>query len=199
MPQTYKGVTIPSYADTADAVQGFAQFVDSAGALGVCTSATRPAAPQVGHTVYNTDLDAHEVFNGASWVRVGAPIGDTHSWAVSAGPAITVNESDVHRVGSMVHVGFRMVLAEPPTGGFMKWDLSGVPAMLPRNTGVSAIVDDTSANGSRRLPLSGWAQPGASWIEVRLSGLDTVNGDLGGTVITTGDIILGGFVYPTAT
>lgn len=73
MAQTYKGTTIPAYADTSDGVKAFQDFVDNGGAVSRVTSAARPAAPQTGQLIFNITDARYEYWTGSAWVPLGPP------------------------------------------------------------------------------------------------------------------------------
>lgn len=72
MSQSYKGMTIPAYADSADGPLAFQDFVDSGPIPRFADATARDAAiatPVAGQMVYNTTTGLFEAWNGASWVQ----------------------------------------------------------------------------------------------------------------------------------
>ena len=70
MSQSYKGLTIPSYTDTADAPNAFQDFTDSGPIPRFADGTARDAAiavPLEGQMCYNTALGTFQYYDGASW------------------------------------------------------------------------------------------------------------------------------------
>lgn len=49
-----------------------------------CTSATRPASPDEGMTVYETDTDRYSTYTGSAWVTLGQTITGTYTPTLTA-------------------------------------------------------------------------------------------------------------------
>jgi len=50
----------------------------------VCTSGTRPASPNEGMTVFETDTDRYSVYTGSAWVTMGQSITGTYTPTLTA-------------------------------------------------------------------------------------------------------------------
>ena len=156
MPQTYKGVTIPSYADPADGVVAFQGFVDAGGGIGQVTTATRPAAPQVGHTIYNTTEDRHEVFNGSGWVPLTQLTAYNMNVTVISGDGMTFVDTDCWRSGHLVSGVIQAQVATDAGAGFLRWDITGLPRMHQALATVCGMA--TIPNGGDRRAFGGLLQ-----------------------------------------
>jgi len=78
MSQSYKGLTIPAYADSADGPVAFSDFVDSGPIPRFADATARNAAiasPVEGMVVYNLALDQYEVYDGTGWTTPFPNIG----------------------------------------------------------------------------------------------------------------------------
>ena len=69
---TRLGLTKPSSSDNVsiDQLNANADKLDAAVGTFVCTSATRPASPWNGLTIYETDTQKTYVYNASSWTLV---------------------------------------------------------------------------------------------------------------------------------
>lgn len=70
MPQTYKGVSIPAYSDTADGPAAFRNLIDGGGAISRVASGQKPAAPVEGQVIWNTTDKRFEYWNGSAWTAL---------------------------------------------------------------------------------------------------------------------------------
>jgi hypothetical protein len=74
-----------------------------------CTSTTRPASPNEGMTIYETNTDTFKVYDGANWIDFGRSVVEswqTYTPTLSGGWALgngTIN-GRFHRVGKIVTV-----------------------------------------------------------------------------------------------
>lgn len=66
MPDTYKGLSVPRYDETADGVSAFKDFVDSGPVPRAANAAALPSPNVTGAVAYNLDTDALLVKSGAS-------------------------------------------------------------------------------------------------------------------------------------
>lgn len=71
MPDTYKGLTVPRYDETADGVAAIKNLVDSGPIPRATGPGTLPASPVVGQIAYRTDSAELLVYSGATvgWTR----------------------------------------------------------------------------------------------------------------------------------
>lgn len=92
MPQTYKGASIPAYADTADAPLAFRNLIDNGSVVSRVASGQKPATPVEGHLIWNTTDKRYEYWNGTAWVTLhlgdGGPRGYVTEVSTSAGLTI---------------------------------------------------------------------------------------------------------------
>jgi hypothetical protein len=78
MSQSYKGHTIPAYADAADGPLAFSDFVDSGPIPRFADATARNTAiatPTEGQLCYNLALDQLEIYNGTGWISFGINVG----------------------------------------------------------------------------------------------------------------------------
>lgn len=98
MSQSYKGLTIPSYSDSADGPAAFSDFVDSGPVARFADATARDAAitsPTAGQIVYNIALARFEAYNGTSWAQPWiAPSGGTMSGILDMGNQRIQNLAD---------------------------------------------------------------------------------------------------------
>lgn len=64
------------------------------GGTGVCTSATRPAAPYEGQVIYETDTDKAYVYSGSAWGQLGLTFSPPACRVYSSVNIATVNATD---------------------------------------------------------------------------------------------------------
>lgn len=121
-----------------------------------CTAATRPASPNEGMTIYETDTDLYRVYNGSIWVESGRQIGTTFATYTPtlSGSGWTFGSPTVTglftQVGKSVTVGFTIVWAGGVTVGGSRIEIS-LP--ITARTGVGGVTkwsgmgyrDDVSA------------------------------------------------------
>lgn len=71
MPDTYKGMTVPRYDETADGVLAIKNLVDSGPIPRANSQGTLPANPVVGQIAYRTDIHDILIYSGptAGWTR----------------------------------------------------------------------------------------------------------------------------------
>lgn len=165
MSQSYKGLTIPSYSDTADAPAAFQGFVDSGPIPRFTDSTARDAAivsPVEGMMCYLTGSDELQIYNGASWGSAFVKAtGDTMSGDLNMGSnqitALGNPATDTDAV-SRGYMEMTVEFAKPGTlstqTGASRWyppynisivDVSASVGTAP--TGSSLIVD-VNKNGS---------------------------------------------------
>ena len=92
MPQTYKGVSIPAYSDTADAPTAFRNLIDGGSAISRVASGQKPAAPVEGQMIWNTTDKRYEYWNGSAWTVLargdGGPRGFVQEFTATGGGTI---------------------------------------------------------------------------------------------------------------
>lgn len=95
MPQTYKGVSIPAYSDTADAPTAFRNLIDGGSAISRVASGQKPAAPVEGQMIWNTTDKRYEYWNGSAWTVLargdGGPRGYITESSISGSLLIAVS------------------------------------------------------------------------------------------------------------
>jgi hypothetical protein len=109
----------------------------------VCTASTRPASPNEGMTIYETDTDLYRVYNGSTWVESGTQIGTTFAtytptlsgsgWTFGA-PTVT---GVFTQVGRSVTVAFNIAWAGGVTVGGSRIEIS-LP--VTARTGVGGVT-----------------------------------------------------------
>lgn len=111
---------------------------------GICTSATRPAAPYDGQVIYETDTDRAMVWDNSAWVVLSA-MGSwtTYTPVLSQGVTITktVNHARYIQFGKIVMGSVYMTATSSGTVGLTL--RSGFPV-----TPVSSIFNNTQSFGS---------------------------------------------------
>ena len=85
----------------------------------VCTSSTRPASPNEGMTIYETDTDQIRTYNGSAWKVTGAAPWTSFTPVIAGLGAPTVGNGTITgeycRVGDTVHVYIRLVVGSTTT------------------------------------------------------------------------------------
>lgn len=83
-----------------------------------CTSSTRPASPDEGMTIYETDTDRVLVWDASAWRIVREP---AQSWTPtitqSATVTTTVTRANYHRVGAFVYAQADLAITGTGTAG----------------------------------------------------------------------------------
>ena len=151
----------------------------------VCTSSTRPASPETGAMIYESDTGRILVYSGTAWVSpasVNAPPAVNYVWnpfsittgtlvnqTVNAAPSSTPTSQGGWSIASGV-----ITYPEPGiyTSSMYASPLSG-SGYFPITIGIQNSGTSTAANIYQSLPAAGWA----SYSSVTASGVHVVNGD----------------------
>lgn len=94
MPDTYKGLTVPRYDETADGPAAFKALVDSGPIPRATGPASLPASPVVGQVAYRTDSAELLVYSGSTvgWTKPwNLPWGNITSQTIGATAVMTAD------------------------------------------------------------------------------------------------------------
>jgi len=72
------GTNTPDEVADIDKLNGNFDLLDAAFGVTICTSATRPASPYVGRTIYQTDDSKILVWTGSAWATVAESVSPTN-------------------------------------------------------------------------------------------------------------------------
>jgi hypothetical protein len=119
----------------------------------VCTSSTRPASPNAGMTIYETDTNSLAIYTGTAWIYRGLfqsftptiASGST-GWAVGNGTAT----GKFTRVGNVVVGHLEIVFGSTSTFGATTLDINAPVNIVNnfyRTAGVGGIFDQSAGNG----------------------------------------------------
>lgn len=104
MPSTYKGLTAPSYADTADGVQAIRDLIDSGPVPRAATAGTLPASPTPGQVAYRTDQDNLVVYSGSTvgWTKPWTLPWGVQTWSTNGDDVtLTTTTTDLPSLNSV--------------------------------------------------------------------------------------------------
>lgn len=127
-----------------------------------CTSGTRPSSPVEGQTIYETDTDLYQMYDGSAWRPVLHTFANSYtpSWqAVTTNP--TLGNGTItgtwSRIGTWVAVRIALNPGSTTNFGSGKWTFS-LPTTPTGNASMAALLDDTSA--TTRYGCSVWVSTG---------------------------------------
>ncbi len=80
-----------------------------------CTSGTRPASPDEGMVIYETDTNQLKAYNGTTWVRTGAFDQETYGWGSALDSTTLSGITSTSAIAGSPVVGF--AFKAPPSGG----------------------------------------------------------------------------------
>jgi hypothetical protein len=166
----------------------------------VCTSTTRPASPNEGMTIYETDTDSYAVYTGTEWRYQGRYLTFTPTLAGSGwtlkGRTI---ESRYAFFGDMIHwfggISWDGTGSQTAGAGFLTLTAPvaavSSPETLPSHAGTFSMFDDSAGvlhaggvrfNTTTTVQILNLVQSGA--VEVRFNGLDSTYATAGGLIAT---------------